>query len=125
MPNNIYQNQLNNTNYLNQLMNLPIDENNNILIYNNKVKQKKRGRPFTEREGDWICSSCKNLNFAFRVICNRCHLSKNESQTFNNDKENENVIKENNDNYNNEHENNVNNNLSNLNEENFDKTLKE
>ena len=125
MPNNIYQNQLNNTNYLNQFMNLPIDENNNILIYNNKVKQKKRGRPFTEREGDWICSSRKNLNFAFRVICNRCHLSKNESQTFNNDKENENVIKENNDNYNNEHENNVNNNLSNLNEENFDKTLKE
>ena len=125
MPNNIYQNQLNNTNYLNQFMNLQIDENNNILMYNNKVKQKKRGRPFTEREGDWICSSCKNLNFAFRVICNRCHLSKNESQTFNNDKENENVIKENNDNYNNEHENNVNNNLSNLNEENFDKTLKE
>ena len=80
MPNNIYQNQLNNTNYLNQFMNLPIDENNNILIYNNKVKQKKRGRPFTEREGDWICSSCKNLNFAFRVECNRCHLSKAESQ---------------------------------------------
>ena len=35
-------------------MNLQIDENNNILMYNNKVKQKKRGRPFTEREGDWI-----------------------------------------------------------------------
>ena len=67
----------------------------------------------------------KNLNFAFRVICNRCHLSKNESQTFNNNKENENKIKENNDNYNNEDENNVNDNISNSKEENFDKTLKE
>ena len=41
---------------------------------------KKRMRPFTERTGDWFCSGCKNLNFAFRVICNRCHLSKAESE---------------------------------------------
>lgn len=24
------------------------------------------------REGDWICSYCHNLNFAFRKKCNRC-----------------------------------------------------
>ena len=41
----------------------------------NKMYKKKQ-KPFTEREGDWICNSCKNLNFAFRVECNRCKLPK-------------------------------------------------
>ncbi|KAL9272963.1 hypothetical protein AKJ16_DCAP20269 [Drosera capensis] len=26
----------------------------------------------TRREGDWECLSCKNNNYAFRTICNRC-----------------------------------------------------
>ena len=26
------------------------------------------------REGDWICLFCNNLNFAFRIKCNRCGL---------------------------------------------------
>ena len=102
-------------------MNIPFDENNNILMFTNKLKTKKKGKPFTERAGDWICSSCKNLNFAFRVICNRCHLSKNESQKFYKDKEND---KENNYKYNSENENNVNKSMSTLNEENVDKSLK-
>lgn len=38
--------------------------------------QRKKIRPFTERSGDWICKNCRNLNFAFRNECNRCHLSK-------------------------------------------------
>jgi CHAT domain-containing protein len=42
--------------------------------YNKLYKRKQK--PFTEREGDWICNSCKNLNFAFRVECNRCKLPK-------------------------------------------------
>jgi len=25
-----------------------------------------------ERKGDWVCQICMNLNFAFRVKCNRC-----------------------------------------------------
>jgi hypothetical protein len=33
-------------------------------------------RPLIEREGDWKCDSCSNLNFAFRSECNRCHLTK-------------------------------------------------
>ena len=33
-----------------------------------------------ERNGDWICSSCKNLNFAFRIICNRCNLLKDNPE---------------------------------------------
>ena len=44
----------------------------------NKMYKKKQ-KPFTEREGDWICNSCKNLNFAFRVECNRCKLPKERS----------------------------------------------
>ena len=34
---------------------------------------------FVERQGDWICMRCKNLNFSFRVICNRCKILKGES----------------------------------------------
>ncbi len=40
----------------------------------------KKKKPFQEREGDWNCFKCKNLNFSFRVICNRCQLSKKESE---------------------------------------------
>ena len=39
---------------------------------------KKKTRPFTERQGDWICKFCKNLNFAFRNECNRCHMLKKD-----------------------------------------------
>ena len=38
--------------------------------------QGKKPKFFVERSGDWICNSCKNLNFAFRVECNRCKLPK-------------------------------------------------
>jgi hypothetical protein len=40
----------------------------------------KRKKPFQERVGDWVCIKCKNLNFSFRVICNRCQLPKVESE---------------------------------------------
>lgn len=33
-----------------------------------------------ERAGDWVCVKCKNNNFSFRVVCNRCQLSKTESE---------------------------------------------
>lgn len=47
------------------------NSNNNISGKKNKV--------FQEREGDWICGFCKNLNFSFRTKCNRCKISKQES----------------------------------------------
>ena len=43
----------------------------------------KKKKPFVERVGDWNCFKCKNLNFSFRVNCNRCQLSKKESEKLN------------------------------------------
>ena len=47
--------------------------------FKNSNKSKKT---FIERPGDWICYKCKNLNFAFRTNCNRCHLTKSENQKY-------------------------------------------
>ncbi len=39
--------------------------------------------PLEIRAGDWICNYCNNLNFSFRVKCNRCGLlRKSTSITF-------------------------------------------
>ena len=46
----------------------------------NEKKKKKKKKEFVEREGDWPCYRCKNLNFAFRDKCNKCQLSKDESE---------------------------------------------
>jgi hypothetical protein len=55
----------------------PIIKNQRKINNNNKY-QKKKQKPFIERNGDWICGKCKNLNFAFRQECNRCKLPKSE-----------------------------------------------
>ena len=45
---------------------------------------------FVERQGDWICKYCKNLNFAFRNECNRCGLQKKDClETVKHNEENE------------------------------------
>jgi hypothetical protein len=59
----------------------------NIPTYYNKPTKKKQ-KKFQEREGDWTCSKCKNLNFAFRQECNRCKLPK--GQVINDTKDNQN-----------------------------------
>ena len=53
---------------------------NNFYKYKNNNKSPKFKKPFCEREGDWICFNCHNLNFAFRTNCNRCHLTKKDNQ---------------------------------------------
>lgn len=42
-------------------------------------KSKKGKKQFSERAGDWVCVKCKNLNFSFRSICNRCQLTKTDN----------------------------------------------
>ena len=53
---------------------------NGIGNINKNIFEGKGQKHFSEREGDWICFNCKNVNFAFRIICNRCQLPKNESE---------------------------------------------
>ena len=68
-------------------------ENNNYNYYHNMKKEfthnerkkninkkKKKKKEFIEREGDWPCYRCKNLNFAFRNKCNKCKMTKEESE---------------------------------------------
>lgn len=55
---------------------------------------RKNIKPFAEREGDWICSDCRNLNFAFRTQCNRCKKTKEESDAIKDKKESEEEKKE-------------------------------
>jgi hypothetical protein len=39
----------------------------------------KKKKVLIERSGDWLCPKCKNLNFTFRLKCNRCQLSKQDA----------------------------------------------
>ena len=47
---------------------------------NVEKKKNKKKQEFVEREGDWSCYRCKNINFSFRDKCNKCQLSKEESE---------------------------------------------
>ncbi|MCQ2816053.1 MAG: zinc finger Ran-binding domain-containing protein [archaeon] len=37
-----------------------------------KKKNKNKKNKFVRREGDWKCPKCSNINFEFRLVCNRC-----------------------------------------------------
>ncbi len=41
-----------------------------------KAPNKSAKKQLHERAGDWLCLSCRNINFAFRQQCNRCKLDK-------------------------------------------------
>lgn len=43
-------------------------------------KDEKTKLPFEIRVGDWICLYCNNLNFSFRIKCNRCGLLRKSSR---------------------------------------------
>lgn len=71
-------------------------KNNNNKNLSNKSINNSKGQAnkkhFDKRKGDWLCPECNNLNFAFRIVCNRCHLPKqndddnNSCNIINNDK---------------------------------------
>ena len=47
-----------------------------IKLENEQKSGEKKKKTLIERKGDWQCPLCHNLNFAFRVTCNRCKLPK-------------------------------------------------
>ena len=65
----------NNSNYndnLNNNVNKKIDNNQKNGRNNEAIKKSC----FFRRPNDWVCSKCFNLNFAFRLYCNRCSAPK-------------------------------------------------
>ena len=59
-----------------------INNKNSNNEYDKNIKKNKKEKKirffkgFKERNGDWTCFYCKNLNFTFRKECNRCHRPK-------------------------------------------------
>ena len=51
----------------------------NSMKFSNKENNKNK-KAFEVRLGDWTCSKCSNLNFAFRNKCNRCGMLKTVSE---------------------------------------------
>ena len=81
-----------NENYSNNL--IEIKEISSKMKFDNKSikkKKKKNKKIFEEREGDWNCYFCKNLNFSFRKKCNKCGVIKNFSESLH-DKCMENIL---------------------------------
>ena len=39
-------------------------------------KANKETKERNNKKGDWICLNCRNLNYSFRTICNRCKIPK-------------------------------------------------
>ena len=76
--------------------NLLSDKNDDQIFNNNVIKNSKKKKydnqkinnkkdtklkkRFELRIGDWTCNKCNNLNFSFRIICNRCGLPKEISE---------------------------------------------
>jgi len=67
-----------------QKINVPLKNNGFKYDYKKNKKSKdlknKKEKKYFEREGDWCCYKCKNMNFTFRNYCNRCNYSKENSE---------------------------------------------
>ena len=50
-----------------------------VQMQKEEYQYQKKKKPFEIREGDWTCFDCHNLNFSFRIKCNRCGLLKEVS----------------------------------------------
>lgn len=60
------------------LKEVKLNQVQNVKITNENLDDSKKIK-LTEREGDWSCVKCKNLNFAFRIKCNRCQITKHDN----------------------------------------------
>ena len=60
-------------------LNQPLFIKCNSNCHNNSNKKKynnKKYKLIKDRKRDWVCQLCQNLNYAFRIECNRCHQPK-------------------------------------------------
>ena len=74
----LFNKNINNNSYINPMLN---NNNNYIFLYkniNNNVNNNV-SHFYRDQKKDWICSFCNNLNFSFRTKCNRCKISKEDS----------------------------------------------
>ena len=74
------------------------DKNKKIKNKKNSQNSKKEGKmkkPFEVRIGDWTCSKCNNLNFSFRNKCNRCGIPKEESEKYQGELMNQEMVNQN------------------------------
>ena len=58
---------------------LPFNNSSNSLkdLRGGKKKNKNKGLiNENERKSDWYCLNCNNLNYSFRIVCNRCQAMK-------------------------------------------------
>lgn len=49
-----------------------IEDKRNI----SKKDKNKKSKQQNARDGDWICFECQNLNFSFRIECNKCSFQR-------------------------------------------------
>ena len=63
----------------NSLKNKFDDDVEPIIMLSMVNKEEKTKLPLEIRVGDWICLYCNNLNFSFRIKCNRCGLLRKSS----------------------------------------------
>ena len=73
----LFNKNINNHSYINPIL----KNNNNIFLYkniNNNVNNNNKYF-YRNQKKDWICSFFNNLNFYFRTKCNRCKISKEDS----------------------------------------------
>ena len=69
---NLFNKNNNNNNYPKQSI---INNNLNLnLNYNPNCSN------FRDQKKDWICTFCNNLNYSFRIKCNRCKVNKEVSE---------------------------------------------
>ena len=55
-------------------------EKEEVKNFNEKYSKKGKKKRIVEREGDWECLKCGNINFAFRKTCNKCGVKRKDAE---------------------------------------------
>ena len=49
----------------------------NLVDLKSNISNKQFNAKTYIKKNDWICINCGNLNYSFRMFCNRCRIPKN------------------------------------------------